>query len=74
MWDFFSSVVEDITLVCDESEDDELVKYVTLNIPECLTAYFSSKMGMTSVKVTLFSFVNLFDCESITPTAFVFIY
>ena len=51
MWDFFSNVVEDIQAVCNDTQDDELVKYVTLNIPECLSAYFGSKLGITSVKV-----------------------
>ena len=51
MWDFFSNVVDDIRSVCDGNLDDELVKYVTLNIPECLNTYFESKLGITSVKV-----------------------
>ena len=51
MWDFFSNVVDDIRSVCDGNDDNELVKYVTLNIPECLNTYFGSKLGITSVKV-----------------------
>ena len=51
MWDFFSNVVDDIRSVCGGNVDDELVKYVTLNIPECLNTYFESKLGITSVKV-----------------------
>ena len=51
MWEFFESVIKDIEAVYEGSDDKELTKYVTLNIPECLGAYFSSRMAINSIKV-----------------------
>ena len=53
MWDLFQNMSEDIHHVYRENGegDEELTKYVTINLPRCLISYFSSKMVISFIKI-----------------------
>ena len=53
MWDLFQNMSEDIHHVYRENGegDEELTKYVTINLPRCLISYFSSKMATSFIKI-----------------------